>query len=79
MVFRDGLTDIRRQWTGGLPPRKPVPLSDREWSVLTRHVTDNVGYAQLARELGVSRSRVREVALTASKHLRLALRIPGGH
>jgi len=48
---------------------------DDHWAVFIRHTCDDVPYAELAPEFGVTAARAAVMARTASRHFRRALRL----
>ncbi len=67
------LTDLQRRFAEGrlvLPNVRPNSVRARDWTALVRHGGDRVPYRELAAELHVSETRVRDLATRAAAALR---------
>ena len=62
-------TAVQGAWSNGLPALRPAHLTDVEWDVLTRHVSAEEPYVQIARDYGTSIERIRQIAVSATRRL----------
>jgi hypothetical protein len=63
------VTAVQDAWRAGLPLLRPTQVTDVEWDVLTRHVSDQEPYIQIARRYGTSGERIRQIAVSATRRL----------
>jgi hypothetical protein len=62
-------TLVQRHWSGRIPPERPVHIGERHWRAFRGHVADGKTLAEVARGLGVSTGRARQLVYIASRHM----------